>query len=100
MIMSIDVIAPILTHIINCSFKFRWFPDRWKHALIKPIPKNDEPLTASDFRPISLLPAVSKVIEKIACAQMCDFFKGDMSLDKLQSAYKKFHSTQTALAGA
>ena len=97
LIMSIDVIAPILTHIINCSFKFRWFPDRWKHALIKPIPKNDEPLTASDFRPISLLPAVSKVIEKIACAQMCDFFKGDMSLDKLQSAYKKFHSTQTAL---
>ena len=97
LIMSIDVIAPIITHIINCSFKYKWFPDRWKHAIIKPIPKNDEPLVASDFRPISLLPAISKIIEKIACAQMCDFFKGDMALDKLQSAYKKFHSTNTAL---
>ena len=97
LIMSIDVIAPILAHIINCSFKYKWFPDRWKHAIIKPIPKNDEPAAASDFRPISLLPAISKIIEKIACSQMCDFFKGDMALDKLQSAYKKFHSTNTAL---
>ena len=97
LIMSIDVIAPVLTHIINCSFEHRWFPDRWKHALIKPIPKNDDPTSPSDFRPISLLPAISKVSEKIACSQMCDFFKGDYDLDKLQSAYKKFHSTNTAL---
>ena len=97
LIMSIDVIAPIITHIINCSFKYRWFPDRWKHAIIKPIPKNDDPISPSDFRPISLLPAVSKISEKIACSQMCDFFKGDNDLDKLQSAYKKFHSTNTAL---
>ena len=97
LIMSIDVIAPIITHIINSSFKHRWFPDRWKHAIIKPIPKNDDPSSASDFRPISLLPAISKIFEKIACAQMCDFFKGDNELDKLQSAYKKFHSTNTAL---
>ena len=97
LIMSIDVIAPIITHIINCSFQNRKFPDRWKHAIIKPIPKNDDPLAASDFRPISLLPAISKVIEKIACFQICGFFKGDNELDKLQSAYKKFHSTSTAL---
>ena len=97
LIMSIDVIAPIITHIINCSFKYRRFPDRWKHALIKPIPKNDDPSSPSDYRPISLLPAISKIIEKIACFQMCEFFKGDNDLDKLQSAYKKFHSTNTAL---
>jgi hypothetical protein len=72
-IMAIDVITPILTHIINCSFKYRWFPDRWKHAIIKPIPKNDDPSSASDFRPISLLPAISKIIEHIAFSQMCDF---------------------------
>ena len=97
LIMSIHVIAPVITHIINCSFQYRWFPDRWKHAIIKPIPKNEDPISASDFRPISLLPAISKIAEKIACSQMCDFFKGDNELDKLQSAYKKFHSTNTAL---
>ena len=95
--MSIDVIAPFITHIINCSFKYQKFPDRWKHAIIKPIPKKEDPTSASDFRPISILPAISKIIEKIACSQMCNFFKGDKSLDKLQSAYKKFHSTNTAL---
>ena len=88
--LSIDSIAPVITHIINSSFKHRRFPDRWKQAIIKPIPK-------TDFRPISLLPAISKIIEKIACSQMCTFFETDSELDKLQSAYKKFHSTNTAL---
>lgn len=95
--LSIDYIAPIITHIVNASFKHNKFPDRWKHAIIKPIPKNDNPTCPTDFRPISLLPAISKIIEKLACSQMCDFFKGDRSLDNLQSAYKKFHSTSTAL---
>ena len=95
--LSINYIAPIITHIVNVSFKHNKFPDRWKHAIIKPIPKNDNPMSPTDFRPISLLPAISKVIEKIACSQMCQFLWGNSSLDKLQSAYKKFHSTSTAL---
>ena len=95
--LSIDSIAPFVTDIINSSFEHRCFPDRWKQAIIKPIPKNDDPTSPSDFRPISLLPAISKIIEKIASSQMCDFFQGDNQLDKLQSAYKKFHSTNTAL---
>ena len=95
--LSIDSIAPFVTDIINSSFKHRCFPDRWKHAIIKPIPKIDDPTSPSDFRPISLLPAISKVSETIASSQMCDFFKGDHQLDGLQSAYKKFHSTSTAL---
>ena len=95
--LSIESIAPFVTDIINSSFKHRCFPDRWKHAIIKPIPKTDDATTPSDFRPISLLPAISKIIEKIASSQMCDFFSGDNQLDKLQSAYKLFHSTTTAL---
>ena len=72
--LSIDSIAPVITHIINSSFKHRRFPDRWKQAIIKPIPKTDDPTSPTDFRPISLLPAISKIIEKIACSQMCTFF--------------------------
>ena len=94
---AIDFIAPYITHIINASFKHNKFPDRWKHAIIKPIPKNDNPASPSDFRPISLLPAISKIIEKIACRQICQFFAHNKRLDNLQSAYKKFHSTTTAL---
>ena len=95
--LSIDSIAPFVTDIINSSFRHRCFPDRWKHAIIKPIPKNDDPTSPADFRPISLLPAISKIIESIAASQICCFFTGDNQLDELQSAYKKFHSTTTAL---
>ena len=72
--LSIDSTAPFVTDIINFSFKHRCLPDRWKHAIIKPIPKTDDPTSPSDYRPISLLPAISKIIEKIAARQMCDFF--------------------------
>ena len=66
-------------------------------ALVKPLPKINIPIAASDFRPISLLPAVSKVIEKLAAKQMVEYLKSKMLLDKNQSAYKQNHSTLTAL---
>ena len=66
----INRISGVLTHIINISFEHSTFPDRWKKAIIKPIPKILCPLKASDFRPISLLPTLSKIIEKVANVQM------------------------------
>ena len=95
--LSIESSVYAITYIINQSFKYRYFPTRWKKAIIKPIPKKESPLVSSDFRPISLLPALSKVTEKIACCQMGDFFRDNGSLDDLQSAYKLYHSTATAL---
>ena len=62
-------IAGVLTHIINISLQQGVFPDRWKYAIIKPIPKVMNPLTPSDFRPISILPTLSKIIEKVAARQ-------------------------------
>ena len=61
----IDRISTVLTNIINTSFQSGIFPDRWKSAVIKPIPKLPIPLTASDFRLISLFPALSKIIVNI-----------------------------------
>ena len=85
------------TDIINSSFKYNKFPDRYKKAIVKPIPKISIPLAASDYRPISLLSAFSKIIEKVAAKQMIDYLRETGFLDKLQSAYKKSHSTTTAL---
>ena len=90
-------IAGILTHIINASLEQGIFPDRWKYAIIKPIPKVPNPLTASDFRPISILPTLSKIIEKIAARQWVEYLNKYCLLDPFQSAYKKFHSPITAL---
>ena len=59
-------ISGVLTNIINTSFEQKIFPERWKKALIKPIPKITFPIKESDFRPISLLCTLSKIIEKVA----------------------------------
>ena len=85
------------TDIINASLKFNKFPERWKQSLVKPLPKVSNPSVASDYRPISLLPAFSKIVEKLVAKQMVDYLKQTGYLDNLQSAYKQSHSTITAL---
>ena len=71
--LGIDHSFFVFTDIINCSFKYKMFPNRWKNALVKPIPKVENPSVASDYRPISLLPAFSKVLEKLGAKQMIDW---------------------------
>tara|TARA_B110000196_G_scaffold310581_1_gene313508 strand:+ start:320 stop:1870 length:1551 start_codon:yes stop_codon:yes gene_type:complete len=95
--LSIEHTADILADIINSSFVTKFFPTRWKEAIVKPIPKVSNPTQASDYRPISLLPAFSKIAEKIAAKQMSQFLNEHKLLDKLQSAYRNAHSTTTAL---
>ena len=90
-------ISGVLTHIINISFEHNIFPDRWKLAIIKPIPKILCPLQPSDFRPISLLPTLSKIIEKLANRQIVNYVTDHCLLDVYQSAYRLNHSTTTAL---
>ena len=90
-------ISTVLTHIINISFELNKFPERWKKAIITPIAKCEVPLQESDFRPISLLPTFSKILEKSANVQIVAYLQKYSLLDPYQSAYKKNHSTNTAL---
>ena len=73
------------------------FPDEWKRALLKPIPKITNPKSVNDFRPISLLPVISKILEKIVCEQITEFISNHALLDTYQSGFRKRHSTSTAL---
>ena len=95
--MGISYSVHALTEIINTSLRFNVFPDRWKIALIKPIPKCADPKCVTDFRPISLLIAFSKILEKIAAKQMKTYLESNKLLDVFQSAYRENHSTTTAL---
>ena len=95
--LGIDYSVYAFTNIINTSILYKKFPSRWKSALVKPLPKNNIPSCASDYRPISLLPAFSKVVEKLFAKQMIEYLKDTNYFDKLQSAYKQNHSTITAL---
>ena len=95
--LSITATARIFAEIVNASLKSGYFPSRWKKARIKPIPKITDPIIATDFRPISLLIAFSKIIEKIVAKQMKEYLIKNNLLDKYQSAYRALHSTTSAL---
>jgi hypothetical protein len=93
----IDRVSAVLTHIINLSFETKIFPEKWKLGLIKPIPKIPFPLKESDFRPISLLCTLSKIIEKLALWQILAYLGKHSLFDPNQSAYQANFGCITAL---
>jgi exonuclease III len=86
-----------LTHIINYSFTSNTFPAAWKMAYVHPLPKKKNPTSPNEFRSISILPALSKVIEYLALDQITDFLHLNNILDPFQSGFRSSHSTTTAL---
>ena len=92
-------LIPIITHIINLSLLSGYFPSELKSAIVKPLLKKStlDPDDFQNFRPVSNLSFLSKVIEKVVVAQLLKHLEKNNLLDKMQSAYKSGHSTETAL---
>ena len=57
-------IAPSLTKLFNISICLSRFPESWKTSAVVPIPKSSNHKDASNYRPISLLPVTSKILER------------------------------------
>lgn len=95
--LSIPCILPVLVHIFDESLQKACFPDSWKTSIIRPIPKISNPRESKDFRPISLLCTLSKILERIVHYHLSAFLEAGRVLDPRQSGYKRFHSTQSAL---
>lgn len=87
-----DCIAPILpaiTSIVNSSLASSTFPSSWKIAEVVPIPKDGDHEQASNNRPISLLPVLSKICERVAHNQFNSYLITKERLSKNQSGNKK-----------
>ena len=95
--LSINQSAAAIADIVNTSFRYNKFPERWKKAVIIAIPKTELPLTPADYRPISLLSVLSKIIEKLAAKQIIQYLTQHKLFDECQSGYRKCHSPGTAL---
>ena len=68
------ILTKPLTIIINQSLKSGLFPDKLKIAKAIPLYKKDDPSVVGNYRPISLLPAISKLFERVLFNQIHDCF--------------------------
>ena len=95
---SIEEVLPIITEIINTSLTIGIMPDALKHAQIRPLLKKlDLELINKNYRPVSNLSFLSKLIESAVIKQYQNHLEQNGIHDIHQSAYKKFHSTETLL---
>ena len=92
-----EYLASPLTNIINTLIRNRQFPSAWKVARICAIPKANEVRSEQDLRPISILPFMSKVYEKLIFRQMNAFIEKHLIINSNISAYRKGQSTITVL---
>jgi hypothetical protein len=90
------IISPI-AHIFNTTISSKTYPSAWKLSKIVPVAKVKDPCRLKDYRPISILPALSKALEKIMKDQIVDFCNERNLLDRYQSGFRRGHSTTTAL---
>ena len=93
-------LAPLLwkplTLIINQSLNSGIFPDKLKIAKIVPVYKKEDKHLIKIYRPISILPAISKVFEKIVYNQLYKYFNNNNYLYGNQYSFRKSHSTELA----
>ena len=93
-----DVIAGPLTDVINTSISSGVFPEQWKEAIVVPILKKGDSKDTKNYRPVSCLPAASKVLEKVVCEQLTRFAEVHNLLPNNQHGFRAQRSTMTALS--
>lgn len=94
-----SVLVPHITDIINKSISECSVPSRFKEAVVKPLLKKSglDKENLKNYRPVSNLPFISKVLEKVIAIRIDRHLKQNHLNDNLQSAYRKHHSHETAL---
>ena len=94
-----DLLLPALTNVINRSLLSGEVPSEFKAAVVKPVLKKTslDPNQMKNCRPVSNLPFLSKILEKVVLRQLTNHLTSNYLTRKFQSAYRAGHSTETAL---
>lgn len=95
--LCLNRILPFITNIVNSCLLDSVFPECWKISRIMPIPKEKDATSFNDLRPISILPVLSKVVEKIMYNQIVLYVSENSLLPEIQSGFRAGYSCSTAL---
>ena len=90
-------LVPVITHIVNLSITTRKFPNPWKSSKVVHLHKKDEVIYPKNYRPVSLLPVISKVLERALFEQMITYLENNHLLHPSHHGFRANHSTATAL---
>ena len=96
---TIHLLGPNITQMINMSLNTGIFPDSLKSAIVRPLLKKQslDPNIMKNYRPVSNLAFISKVLEKVVAARITSYLFNHNLAEPFQSAYRKGCSTETAL---
>ena len=92
------VIVTPLTYIINLSLKTSSVPIDFKTARVVPLFKKGDCNFEGNYRPVSILPVVSKIFERIVYNQLYDYINDNNLMYNFQSGFRPGYSTDTALS--
>ena len=90
-------LSGILVHIFNLSIRNKVFPALWKEAKITPLYKIGDHDNPTNYRPISILPTVGKVLERTIHDQLYNYLTINNLLTPRQSGFRKGYSTGTCI---
>ena len=95
---SLDKLGETITAIVNISLRDGVFAKTWKEVIVHPLLKKPGlELVAANYRPVSNLPFISKVVEKCMLTRLNKHCDDNNLLPEYQSAYRKNYSCETAL---
>ena len=92
-----DILAKPIAHIINTSFKNGRVPTKLKIAKVIPIYKKKDRTNPDNYRPISLLSTINKIMEKLMYTRVIKFLNKHKILYAYQFGFRKDHSTTLAI---
>uniref|UniRef100_A0A674BCQ0 Reverse transcriptase domain-containing protein n=1 Tax=Salmo trutta TaxID=8032 RepID=A0A674BCQ0_SALTR len=94
--LSAEIIATPITSLFNLSFVSSEIPIDWKAAAVIPLFKGGDTLDPNCYRPISILPCLSKVFESQVNKQITDYFESHRTLSAMQSGFRAGHGCTSA----
>lgn len=94
---NINIFKKPIAYLINLSLRFETFPECYKIAKIKPLFKKGEKTLVENYRPVSLLPSISKILETVVKNQVTIFIEQNSILSRNQFGFQKNCSTTHAI---